>query len=912
MLLCVILLTTLQTFSQTTSISGKISDTLNKLNLSNASISIIRAKDSILLAFTRSNADGFFTINNISEGKYFIQISNPNYADYLDAIVVDKNNISLGNITLLTKTKLLEEVVVKQKMAAIRMKGDTTEYRADSFRVGANSNVQELLKKLPGITVNSKGEITAQGQTVKKVLVDGEEFFSDDPAVVTQNLRADAIDKVQVFDKKSDQANFTGIDDGEKNKTINLQLKDDKKKGYFGKIEAGSDFDKYSSGKVLVNAFKAKSKVAAYITHDNTKFESLNWEEKRSYGEDLNSNVEINDDGGMMMWSNGDAFSWGEGLPTNTTAGLHYSQKWNKDKNNIINTYQYNNLGVVGNINTITKTLLDSTYTTGNTTQIFDNQKDRNRLKTTYEWTIDSTSSLKTSITESIVKGNNNNSFSGNTSNAKNELINETNRTTATNERAATLLSTIFWRKKFKKKGRTISLNTDLDFNNDNSTGYYNSKNTFYSSSLGVVEFIDQYKTNTENKFAVTSKAVYTEPLWKNTFLQLNYKFQNNKNDAERITYDKTPFTTDYNIIVDSLSNHFKFNNTAHSGGFEIKYKNKKINFTVGSGVGTINYKLKDVEVNIERSVNFNSYLPYLRLELTPKKQTALEFTYSGKTNNPTLNQIQPLINNNDPLNTTKGNPFLKQEYVHNFNWRFSDYKVIKSKSIWLYANLSLSENAITSANSYDAKTGKNIRQYVNVDGNYNFSMYSSYRFELLPSFNLYVGFNPSASRYSNFVNDVKNVSDNNNYRFSIGTSYWGEKWINYNLDFSPTYTVSKSTINPNNTKYWKYSIDGGVDMKFKKKKLYVNVDANANFYQKNETFANTPNTYVVSAGIKKSIDKKENWQAKIFVNDIFNTNNNIDRNTMSNYISQSTKQVVQRYVMFSIIYNFNKNGASN
>ena len=145
----------------------------------------------------------------------------------------------LKKIYLNTKSYVLKEVIVRNTVSAIRIKGDTTEYRADSFRVGPNADVQELLKRLPGIQVNSKGEIKAQGEQVNKVLVDGEEFFSDDPAVVTKNLRADIVDKVQVFDKKSDQAAFTGIDDGVKTKTINLQLKEDKKNelnfntGYF-------------------------------------------------------------------------------------------------------------------------------------------------------------------------------------------------------------------------------------------------------------------------------------------------------------------------------------------------------------------------------------------------------------------------------------------------------------------------------------------------------------------------------------------------------------------------------------------------------------------------------------------------------------------------------------------------------
>ncbi len=267
--------------AQITGLKGKITDTVNKQALYQAVVAILQPKDSVLVKFTRTNSLGEFELTPLPPGKFILMVTYPKFADYLDDITIEENQQkNLGSIPVILKSQLLQEVIIKQKIAAIRIKGDTTEYKADSFRVNANANVQELLKKLPGIQVNGKGEITAQGEKVEKVLVDGEEFFSDDPAVVTQNLRADIVDKVQVFDKKSDQAEFTGIDDGQKSKTINLQLKEDKKKGYFGKIEAGTDFDRYRYGKGMINVFRGKKKIAAYLTNDNTIFESLNWSEE--------------------------------------------------------------------------------------------------------------------------------------------------------------------------------------------------------------------------------------------------------------------------------------------------------------------------------------------------------------------------------------------------------------------------------------------------------------------------------------------------------------------------------------------------------------------------------------------------------------------------------------------------------
>ena len=896
--------------SQTTELRGSVNDTLNKKNLLNATVSLIRARDSILVKFTRTNADGSFKLFNIAKEKYILQISNTAYADYIDKIIVDDKPINLGIISLITKAKLLEEVVVKQKIAAIRMKGDTTEYKADSFKVGVNANVQDLLKRLPGISVNGKGEITAQGQTVKKILVDGEEFFSDDPAVVTQNLRADAIDKVQVFDKKSDQAAFTGIDDGIKNKTINLQMKEDKKKGYFGKMEAGTDFDKYRNGKALANMFRGKKKLAAYITADNTRYESLDWNEKRNYGEDLNSSSEVTDDGGMSMWSSGDDFSWGQGFPTSTTAGVHYSQKWKEDKHNSINTYQYNNLGVNGEVVNNNKTLVDdSSFITGNTFQTFDNNKSRNRLRSTYEWTIDSTSSLKAIITGSIINSKNSNLYVGNNSNAKNELLNETNRLVNNTEKTENLIGNIFWRKRFKKKGRTISLNTDLNYSNNNNNGFLNARNTFYNTGLTIIELTDQFKKNLENKFGIASKIVYTEPLWKHTFLELNYRFENNKNDAERITLEKPGFGSEYTEINDALSNHFIFNNTAHTAGINFKFQKKKINFSVGSGLGNVMFNLEDKETGTQSHIDFNNFLPAASIGYTPKQQTRYNLTYNGRTKNPTLSQIQPFIDNTNPLDITIGNPNLQQEFTHSFGFNFSKYQVIKSKNIYVSANYNFTNNAIIYASTYDKQSAKNINQATNINGNYNFNMYASYGFELAESFNININFNPNINRYINFVNGTKNANDSKNYKFSVGSGYWGDKWLNYWFNFGPAYNISTSAINTDETKYWSADGNASINMKFKKIKTYIDIDADANIYEKTGVFANATNIYNVKFGIKKSLDKAENWQVRFFVNDIFNTNGEVERNITSNFISQTSRQAIRRYGMLSLIYNFSKNG---
>jgi len=896
------------------SVKGTVTDTLNKQNLSNAVVAVLRAKDSVLVKFTRTSKEGNFDLPNLIAGKYIVMVSYPAYADYVDVINITTGITDLGKIPVITKATLLQEVIVKQTIGSIRMKGDTTEYKADSFKVSANADVQELLRKMPGIQVNSKGEITAQGERVQKVLVDGEEFFSDDPAVVTKNLRADAVDKVQSFDKKSDLAVFTGIDDGQKIKTLNLTLKEDKKKGYFGKAEAGGDFDKYGYGKLLANSFKGKRKISGYLTTDNTKFESLNWNENQNYGGNSNMTTEVTDDGGIMMWGSGDEFSWGTGFPRSITGGLHFSNKWNKDKHNSNNTYQYNQLDVSGINSNKTQNILPGADLISTSVQDQVSSRKRNKITSTYEWQIDSSSSLKVTARGSIVNSNMASNYLGRTITSDSILLNLSNRNTSTVDENKTMNTTIFYRKRFKKMGRTISWNNDINYNDRADDGFLTADNSFYDAFGNLVrrDIVDQQKTNKQIVTTINSTINYTEPLWKNTFLVLNYKLSVSRNDAERNTFAKNTANNKYENLVDTLSNHFIFNTTGHNGSVNIRYNVKKFNFSIGTGIGTVNYRLNDLVKQTDRNVIFNNFIPAVTFNYTPKQQRRFNFSYNGSTRNPSLAQIQPIIDNIDPLNLTIGNPNLRQSFVHQFNLGGSDYKVLKSRRISFNVNFSKTENAISNSSFVDNQ-GRRINQAINVAGNYSLSGRVGYGFEIIPSFNVGVDIGPRINQFANRVNGIDNITKNRSTDFSINMGYWGDKWINFYAYGSAVRNNSTTSIRPDiSTKFWSYNAYANLQFKLKKIKTYIDFDLNANIYEKTAVFADQRDVYIVNSSVRKVISKNDQWEIKASVNDLFNQNLGINRNASSNFITETTNQTIQRYFLFSLIWNFSKNGKPN
>ena len=885
-------------------ITGKIVDTTEKKILVNANVVLLAAKDSLLVTSVRSTNEGKFEFNNISKGQYILLVSFPKYADFIDKVELSNKDRDLGQVPLLTSFYLMKEIVIKNAAPAIRIKGDTTEFTADSFRVNTNADVQELLRKMPGFQVNAKGEITAQGEKVQKVLVDGEEFFSDDPAVVTKNLRADAIEKVQLFDKKSDQAAFTGIEDGERTKTINLTIKEDKKNGFFGKAEAGSDAGKYNMGKLMLNAFKGKRKIAGYVTTANNQFEGLNWEEARAYGDGGNTITEVGDDGSVMMMYSGDGdYEENKGLPNQQTIGAFYGNKWKNTTTG--NSGQYQRLGTELTGTGFNKTLLDGYSLDSYTKNLQSQDRKRYKFSSTNEWGTDSTGLFKF-----VIKGANTlrtaqANIQASTLLDNQNKINQSNRSTTLNENDKSLTSNLSFRKKFDKKGRSISFITDLNFNDKSQDATLKADNIFFTAGQSNrVENIDQQKAAQQVGSSIASNLVFTEPLSTKSFLLFKYGISIGRNDAERNTFIQNNAGV-YKTVVDSLSNHFEFNTVNNNASVSYRFVAKKMNFVIGSGAGRVNYQAADIEKSTTRSIGFNNFLPTFSLDFKPKSQRKINLNYNGFTVNPTLQQIQPLIDNTDPLNINVGNPDLVQGFSNRMSLRASDYRVLKSRYIAFDANFSNTSNAITNSSQIDA-SGKRTMRYVNVNGNYDYGFHFYYTMELYKGIYGGTSIDRSNSRFINFVNGTKNTNDNNAFKYALELNYWGEGWFTFQSSISIANNRTRSTIRPGIvTKYTTYAGYGNFNIKWKKAKTFIDLWTEYKLYSKTIVFANPQNLFLFNPSIRKMLTKNDALEAKITVFDLFNRNNDIERNISSNFIAENINNTIRRYVMLGVVYNF-------
>ena len=898
-------------------IKGSVKDTLNDAGLYRASIVAIRTKDSVIESFTRTNTDGSFQVQVATKGKYLLRISFPGFVDYLETIDVKKNTTDLGEKPLVSKEHLLKEFVLTQQVAAIKIKGDTTEYMADSFKVKENATVEDLLKRLPGIQVDKNGNITAQGETVQKILVDGEEFFSDDPKVVTQNLQADAIKKVQVYNKKSDQAEFTGIDDGEKMKTINLELKEEKKKGYFGKLDAGGGTDNYYQGQGMINSFKAKRQASVFGIASNTDKAGLGWQDADKFGGG-SGGTEFNE-GGMMLTfpgENDDFSGWngkynGQGLPRTMTGGAHFADKWGKHHTS--ENYRYGSQGVDIAGETIVQNTLDSnTKLITETDKTQENRAERHSFDAMYEIKIDTNTSVKITANGGIKNTSTESHYNANTiyriQDEKDTAINNNQRNISSRGDATYVNADLLLRKKFARKGRSISAYLQEKYRDSKGDGSLYSVTKYAIPGLAD-SVVNQRKENGSNSLAFAGKITYTEPISKRIFVEADYALSINNNDGYNYSFDRN----NGDKRDSNFSSHYVYNILGNTGGLNFKYVSDKFNVTVGGDVSNTDYRqINKMYHDTTNDFNYLNLMPNVDVTYNLSKQTSVKIRYAGSTIQPTFTQIQPLRQNSDPLNITIGNPDLQQGFRHKVDVRFNDYKILKNRYLWGNVSFTYNQNAIGTKQAFI--NGVNTTQYINVDGNYMGWAFLGYGFKI-KKLDLDIGAHVNPTTYhsndsigiqdvSGKVNYRRNVSDNNSITASLYFNYNKPDKFEFNLEPTYSYHSNTSSIGFNSTTYSTYggSFKGSVQLPWK---FEIGSSVDVMIREKTAIFTTNNNVTKWNAWVGKKLLKKSQLEIRASVFDILNQNLGFERNATGNTITQDSYNTIRRYGMLNLVWNF-------
>lgn len=917
--IAILFLFSFSAFSQKTNLSGVLTDGSEKKPIYNSVVALLTPKDSILYKFTRSDKEGKFNLKNVIAGNYILMTAHSQYADYVDAITVEEGEKKMGTIALMSKINALREVIIKT--GSIRIKGDTTSYRASDFKVDANANVEELLKKLPGIQVDKNGVIKAMGETVEKVLVDGEEFFGDDPGMAVKNLRADAVKEVQVFDKKSDQAEFTGIDDGDRKKTINLKLKEDKKKGYFGKIDAANgpltSIDSRYNINSMLSSFKGKRKLSAFLLNGNTGQDGLGWQDSEKFGgREDNVSMSMDDDGNVNYeWTGGNTddepyVDTQNGFIKNTNAGLQYSNKWN-DKQTLNLAPKYNKQIYTNNNSRITQTQVGENKLNENKSTISNVNRSNFKLNATYDVKLDSINSIKFTAKTNFYNTESDEFTNGQTTGDNGLLKNKQQKTFTTKSDKESLFASILYKHKFAKARRTFSVNSSWNTLNTNANNFLKSSNESYDGGIfSSRDDVDQNKIGEKTNQNIALNIAYTEPIGKKFALQFAHQITYNSGESNYLTYDYSDVTGKYDLVVNSLSNEFKQTITTNKPNIKLSYNSKKINYSFGSGFGFTSFDLQDQTLNKEYKRNYTNFFPAANFSYKYKSNSNLRINYQGATKQPTIDQLQPLRNNQDFFNQIIGNPDLKQSFTNSISIFSSSYSILTESHFYQSISLKTTANLISYNKDIDPESAKTITKPINTNGNFSGNFYFGYGFKIKKlDLNINLNLNPSVS-YNKSVLSINNIINDSKTLISGFSMYLNKsKEKKYDISLSNNFSNNRNTTSLNdeiksfNTN--NFSLDIGV---YFREKWKLSTDYNLFSRQKTVDFQTNLTNQLWNARLQRTF-KSDEFTAYIMVRDILNQNIGIKRYVYENTVSEEQNDRLKRYAMIGFTWNFKNKG---
>lgn len=904
--LCLILLSfSSRAQSRTGVVKGNVVDTATKKFLASATINVLDAKDSTLVSFGRSRENGSFEIGRLANGNYLLLVTYTGFAKVQKnfSITPDQQTAEFAVIPMTSNATLAEVTVLA---APVAIKGDTVEFNANSFKVAKpNAVVEDLLKRLPGVEVDKDGNIKANGQDVKRILVDGKQFFGNDPKLATKNLQADMVNKVQVFEKKSDKSEFTGFDDGNAEPTINLTLKNDKRQGVFGRTSAGyGTSDRYQANGNL-NSFKKGQQVSVIGQANNTNQQGFSLTDALSFG-----GGNAGGGGGRGITSLIGGGNNQQGITATQAIGGNFNH-FKNPKLDFNSSYFFNGTQLRNDYD------LQRLSFVGDTTQLYrepgSNARNNNnhRINMSMDWRIDSSNSIKIVPSITFQETENNTEKKYNTYGQSGGVLTNGSTSTQSSNSGYNLNTTALWRHKFPRAGRTFSTQFSFGRNISDGSGNQLTVNTQYKgNAVNRIDSINQINTSRAVAGNFGVDVSYTEPMSRRSLMEFNAFYRSNNSTNDRKTFDYNRATGNYDRPNFRLTNFFDNEYEYAGGGVTFKENFTGWNFSIGARAqqATLRSLVQGKTEPISQS--FFNILPSAQIQIGKNRYRNFRLFYNGNTQNPSVTQLQPIEDISDPLNITRGNPNLKQAFSNNFRINYNSFDPYTMKSFFLFANARQVFNAITSSDSIGVFGGR-YTTYDNVNGNYNLNANMNIGLpvklgETRANVNLSTG--AGTSRTVNLLNKKENRIINLNLSQRVSINYSFKELFDIGFGGSVAWNRARYSLQPvQNTNFYTYTADFETNW-YLPKNFTIGSDIAFNANTGRAAGFNQQFT-LWNAYIAKSVMKNKRGEIRLRANDILNQNTGLNRTTTGNYVEDTRFTVLRRYFMLSLTYNLSKLG---
>ena len=912
-------------------LSGTVLDKEDNSPIMQATVQLLSLPDSTMAVGDVTNNNGRFSLS-VRPGKYVLKVSYVGYLSHLKEyqLTASKPTVNVGKIALSSDAIMLKEAVVTAEAPQVTVSGDTLGYNASAYRTSEGAALEELVKKLPGAEVDDEGNVKINGKEVKKLLVDGKEFFGGDVKTGLQNLPVNMVDKINAYDRQSDNARITGIDDGEEETVLDLTVKKGMNQGWMGNLDGGLGTEKRYSASANVNRFAShgdKSSQLSFIGRAN------NVGDRRFGG------------GGGPQWRRNN------GLTASKELGLNYAIETKKVDFGVSARYNYrdNDVQSLGQVENFLLGGGNSSFMNSNSASRNKNQNFFGHLR--LEWRPDSMTTFfmrgsmswgdSESSSNSLSATYNSDPFaivsnpyqyldfdSESDEDLDKTRVNASNNASLSEGNSMSANLNMQVTRKLNDSGRNITLRGIGSYGDNESDRYSNNITRYYGDGIiTTVDTIRRYITTPTNNYNVGAEVSYSEPIADRVYLQFSYRFTYGYNESDNSTYDLLNASDRVNFILGRLPNDFseswidpeqskyaEYKKYNHDARFTFRVNRNTWRLSAGMAFRPQNTKLsyKKGEYQVDTTRNVFNFSPEVDFRYQPQKQTQLRFNYRGRSSDPSMENLLPITDNSNPLNIRTGNPGLKPSFSHNMGLHFNTFNMDAQRGIFSALNGSFTQNAISNIRKYNESTGGWTTMPENINGNWNLwgmfgintALKNNKKFTIGSFTN--AGFNNNVGYLT--TGEMKDAQKNTTTSLSLGERLNGtyrNDWLEVGLNGSLNYTFEKDKLNPqNNQEPYTFSYGGNLQINAPwNMTISTNMTNQARRGYSDESMNRNEliwNAQVAQSFLKGALTLSFEW------NDILKEQSNITRSYTSSGSSVYTYNGVNSYGMVRVIYRFN------